>query len=253
MFFEKEMVSFHILDVIYLNQTEADNANTGRCYSALSFRYRAKTSFETKESVYTLHPNTVSYIPAGLEYRRRTQEDELIVVHFDVIDYQTEKIELFESEDDGTLGALFRKILDCWEKKETGYRYQCAAILYEILGSCYEQNFKKENAPSKIQPSVEYILKNYKNEQITMAEIAEKSFMSEVHFRRVFKKSFGITPKKYIIQLKIQNAVGLISTGYYSLAEVAEMSGYKEYKYFAVEFKKHMGVSPSEYTYNYGK
>ena len=75
--------------------------------------------------------------------------------------------------------------------------------------------------------------------------------MSEVYFRKLFKKEYGISPQKYIIQLRIQNAVGLISTGYYSLKEIAYMSGYNDCKYFSVEFKKAMGVSPSEYLYNY--
>ena len=77
--------------------------------------------------------------------------------------------------------------------------------------------------------------------------------MSEVYFRRLFKAEFGISPQKYIINLRMQNAVGLISTGYYSLQEVAYMSGYKDYKYFSVEFKRLMGVSPSGYEYNYQK
>ena len=77
--------------------------------------------------------------------------------------------------------------------------------------------------------------------------------MSEVYFRKLFKAEFGISPQKYIIKLRMQNALGLISTGYYSLKEVAEMSGYHDYKYFSVEFKKMIGVSPSEYSYNYQK
>ena len=94
-------------------------------------------------------------------------------------------------------------------------------------------------------------MKNYKKGDLSIKEIADKSFMSEVYFRKLFKEEYGISPQKYIIDLRIQNAIGLISAGYYSLKEVAYMSGYHDYKYFSVEFKKAMGVSPSEYVYNY--
>ena len=57
----------------------------------------------------------------------------------------------------------------------------------------------------------------------------------------------------YIIKKRLQNAIGLISAGYYTLSEVADMSGYSDYKHFSVEFKKAVGVSPSEYSYNYHK
>ena len=92
---------------------------------------------------------------------------------------------------------------------------------------------------------------NYKNSNLSIAEIADRSFMSEVYFRKLFKEEYGVSPQKYIIDLRIQNAVGLIATGYYSLKEIAYMSGYNNYKYFSSEFKKVKGVSPSEYIYNY--
>ena len=104
---------------------------------------------------------------------------------------------------------------------------------------------------SKIQNSIEYILANYKKSDLSIKEIADRSFMSEVYFRKLFKEEYGSSPQKYIIKLRSQNAVGLISTGYYSLSEVAYMSRHSDYKYFSTEFKKAMGVFPSEYLYNF--
>ena len=71
--------------------------------------------------------------------------------------------------------------------------------------------------------------------------------MSEVHFRKIFKEEYGMSPQKYIIHLRIQNASSLIASGYYSLQEAAYLSGYNDYKYFSVEFKKIKGVSPSKF------
>ena len=88
---------------------------------------------------------------------------------------------------------------------------------------------------------------------LTIADVAKRSFMSEVYFRKLFREEYGTSPQKYIVNLRIQNAAGLISTGYYSLKEVALMSGYNDYKYFSVEFKRIMGASPSEYFYNFEK
>ena len=95
------------------------------------------------------------------------------------------------------------------------------------------------------------MLKNYKKSDLSIKEIADRSYMSEVYFRKLFKEEYGVSPQKYVKNLRIQNAVGLISAGYYSLKEIAYMSGYNDYKYFSVEFKKKIGVSPSEYLYNY--
>ena len=94
---------------------------------------------------------------------------------------------------------------------------------------------------------LDYLLSNYKNEDLTIKEIADQSYISEVYFRRLFKEEYGMSPQKYIINLRIQNAITLISSGYFSLKEVSSLSGYSDYKYFSVEFKKLVGRSPSQY------
>lgn len=253
MFFEKEMLSCNILEVIKLNQKNINIFNTGRNFNALSFRTRSDTLLKTDKSEYYLKDNCVSYVPSRLNYRRISNADELTVIHFDTTDYRAEDIEFFMPENPEIFSELFEKIWDLWNKKETGYKYKCNAIFYMILAECYSQNFKSEIENSKLKNSIDYISKNYKNKNLSINDIAKQSYISEVYFRKLFKKEYGISPKKYIINLRIQAAAGLISTGYYSLQEVADMCGYTDYKHFSVEFKKNVGVSPSKYLYNYNR
>ena len=251
MFFEKEHISFNLLDVLFLDQSNVDTFNSGRNFNALSFRFRSDTVILTDKNEYHLKDSFVTHFPARLDYRRISKSDELIVIHFEATNYSAKSIEYFEPKDPDILARLFRDILECWNKKEIGYRLKCSALLYEILAECYAQNYKKEAQLSKIQASVDYINQNYKKSDLTIKEIADRSFMSEVYFRKLFKEEFGISPSQYIVSLRIQHAAGLISSGYYSLKEVAYLSGYNDYKYFSVEFKKAIGVSPSKYLYNY--
>lgn len=253
MFFEKEILSFHILDVLDLRQTHVSMLNRGRNFNALSFRLRSDAILKTKTKEYPMKDHVVSYVPARLDYSREGTVDELIVIHFDTTNYHTKQIECFEPKDPEAMERLFREILDCWSKKNLGYQYRCSALLYEILEECYTQNYVSPSKNSKIQPSVEYLMKHYQNSDLSIKEIADQSFMSEVYFRRLFKEEYGTSPQKYIMNLRLQHAVGLISAGYYSLKEVALLSGYGDYKYFSVEFKRSMGVSPSSYLYNFQK
>lgn len=251
MFFDKELVSCDILDVIEVRQRNADHSNHGRNFSALSFRMHSNACLKTSDAEYRLCDNSVSYIPARLDYRRISDFDDMIVVHFNTYDYHTDDIEFFVSRNPDKLKELFRELLECWSKKELGYRYKCTALIYSVFAECYIQNFKPDFRDSKIRNSVKYISENYKDKNFTLGEAAVRSHISEVYFRKLFKAEYGISPKKYIINLRIQNAAGLISSGYYSLKEVADMSGYNDYKHFSTEFKKIMGVSPSDYLYNF--
>ena len=251
MFFEKEILSFNILEVLYLNQRDVNMQNGARNFNALSYRFRSDTVLKTKNGEHHLTDHSIAFFPSRLDYTRVSRVDEMIVVHFDTSNYDARDIECFKAKNPEAFERLFSKILEVWTKKEVGYKYKCSAILYEIFAECYAQNYTVKTAGSKIQRSVDYILKNYRNRDLTMSAIAAESFMSEVYFRRLFKQEYGISPQKYIINLRIQNAIGLISCGYYSLKEVALLSGYGDYKYFTTEFKRAKGVSPSEYLYNY--
>lgn len=251
MFFEKEILSFHILDVVALQQKNVSMMNTERNFAALSFRFRADTDLFAKGEEYHAQSNSVCFVPSRLDYKRVSREDDLIVVHFDAIDYTTDRIEHFVPKEPEVLAALFRQLLEVWEQRENGYKYRCSAILYEILALCHVQSKTENSKVSRIHASVSYMEQHFQEPTLTVGEIAKKSFMSEVYFRKLFREEFGVSPQKYIIDLRIQNAIGLISAGYYSLKEVAYLSGYQDYKYFSVEFKKKMGISPSEYRYNY--
>ena len=249
MIFEKDILSLSILDVIYLRQENVNTANSKRNFDALSFRIRSDACIKTEKSFHQTENGSVCFFPAGLNYRRIASVDELIVVHFRTAESSEQSIISFTPENTETFTRLFKRILDIWQRKEIGYKYECTAILYEIFAECHKQYPTPKT--SKIQPSIDYINEKYTSPDLTVKEIADRSFISEVYFRKLFKEEYAISPQKYIINLRIQNAIGLISTGYYSLKEVAYMSGYNDYKYFSVEFKKIVGVSPSEYLYNY--
>lgn len=250
MFYEKESLTFNLLDVFELKQENINIFNHSRNYCALSFRFHADTYLETPTYKYHMKDNYVSYFPARVDYRRISALDDMIVINFEIHNYTSHAIEYFETKTPA-IGDLFLKILDCWNAKEIGYKYKCSAILNEIFAECYSQNFKPSLRNSKIQNSVDYIHKNFKNGDLSIQEIAKCSFMSEVYFRKLFKQEYGMSPQRYIIQLRIRHAAYLISTGYYSLTDIARLCGYNDYKYFSVEFKKFMGTSPSEYLYNH--
>ncbi len=254
MFFENNHLNFNIHEVRFLNQRDVNMFNSGRNFSALSYRLRADTVLKTPSADHKLTDNSVAFIPAGVDYTRISRVDEMIVVRLDSISYSGKDIESFVPNDPNVISTLFHKLLDCWNSKKPGYKYRCSSILYEILAECYAANYVSEPPSSPISKSVDFILSNYTRHDLSISEISAKSFISDVYFRKIFKNEYGISPQKYIINLRIKYATELIATGYYSLSEIATMSGYTDYKYFSAEFKRLIGISPSEYskahTYN---
>ena len=92
-----------------------------------------------------------------------------------------------------------------------------------------------------------YINKNYTSENISITKISELCSITPEYFRKIFREFFGESPITYINKMKISRAKELISSGMYSISEVCELSGYTDPSHFSREFKKAVGVSPSEY------
>lgn len=249
--FEKDSLSFKLLEVIEIKRTDVNVYNSGRNFDAISFRFKADTEFATETEVLSLKDNSIVFVPANVDYARRSKVDEFIVIHFNSIDYFSSSIELFYPPNPEEIAPLFREILDCWRKKERGYRHRCSAILYMIFARIREQTPLQSRYDPRIENSVRYIKDNFTNPALSVADAAKASNISEVYLRRLFQKQFGISPKKYIINTRIKHAVNLIESGYYSLSEIAEMCGFEDYKYFSSQFHRIKGVPPSKYSYNF--
>lgn len=251
MIFEQDAIAFQILDVLFLEQEDVKIYNSNRNFDALSYRYVADTIIETDDKHIELTDNCICYFSSDVNYMRISKKDKMIVVHFKAFNYHSNDIECFLPTDAEKYSELFKKILCCWEKKETSYKHEASSLLNLIFSELYKDNKPSDNNNSKIYPSIIYIKQNYLKKDFSLQAAAKESFISDTYFRKLFKKEFNMSPKQYVINRRIKYAASLIITGYYTLEEVAEMCGYNDYKHFSVEFKKIIGVSPSKYIYNY--
>ena len=251
MLFESENLSFELLDVLCIKQGQVSMFNTGRNFDALSFRIHSDARLKTETQEIALSDGAVCFVPARMDYARTAIEDEMIVIHLNILSPYLREIATFLPKDKEKFEKLFRNILSVWEEKRAGYRYEASSLLAGILKECYLQN-ATEPAPSpKIERAVAFMKAHLDDPDLTIRACAAAAYISEVYFRRLFRAAYGCAPQAYLIRLRIARAVGLMSGGYYSIKEVATLSGYRDYKYFSTEFKRIKGVSPSEYLYNY--
>ena len=253
MFFEQESLGFQILDVLFLEAGYSKSNNLKRNFDALSFRYEADTIIKFNDKQLKFTNGTIGFFPSHVDYQRISNRDKMIVVHFKTYNYTSGDIQAFFPSDTGKYAELFEKILNYWERKDASYKHEAASVLNLIFSELYKDNKKVQRRNSKIDLSIDYIEKNYLHRDFSLTEAAEKSYISDTYFRKLFKEEFGISPKQYIINKRILYASSLIIAGYHSLSEISMLCGYNDYKHFSVEFKKITGISPSEYVYKQTK
>ena len=95
-----------------------------------------------------------------------------------------------------------------------------------------------------------YIEKNY-NTDISLSDIAGFVYISTSHFARAFKKGYGISPIQYLLSVRIKKAKTLLEETNLKVGDIASSVGFSAQQRFNDIFKKHLGLSPSEYRQKY--
>ena len=70
------------------------------------------------------------------------------------------------------------------------------------------------------------------------------------YLSNLFKRETGITLTNFINQQKIRLAAQYLKESQLSIAQVSERVGIQDVNYFTRVFKKHMGVTPSDFRKN---
>jgi AraC family transcriptional regulator len=77
----------------------------------------------------------------------------------------------------------------------------------------------------------------------TLAGIAGRS---PFHFSRVFTRSVGMTPHRYVVHLRLQCAIELVREGQSSFAEIAARTGFADQSHLSRWVRRVRGVTLSE-------
>lgn len=102
---------------------------------------------------------------------------------------------------------------------------------------------RKQHIVSEIQ---QYVLDNLEA-NLTIKDISSQVFLAPTYLCAIFKEGTGDTINAFITKHKMDYAAQLLSSGDYRVYEVAKKLAYTDVKYFSNLFKRHFGVSPSEY------
>ena len=91
-----------------------------------------------------------------------------------------------------------------------------------------------------------YINEHFR-EEANMEKYAEIAHLSLGRFSHLFTKKTGMSPLKYVLSLRIEEAKELLMYSSMSISEVAVSIGIAEPSYFSRIFRKYVGLSPTEY------
>lgn len=199
------------------------------------------------------HENEVFYLPKGSSYHVVSKaKGNCYAINFDVVGEIHCKPFALKFRNSEAVMKCFKAAAKDFLHQSVFHNTSVLKNLYEIIhlmGKEFHFTYMPSEKEKIIAVAVEKIHQDFCRNDLTISELAAISDVSETYFRRLFTAKYGISPKEYIIKLRINHAKKLLMSGDFTVNETAELCGYCEPCHFSREFSKHTGISPKNYRY----
>lgn len=137
--------------------------------------------------------------------------------------------------------------------------YILKPVNYEEFGNCidnlkismFRQRVSSPAEPEKQEErtitSITRYLQEHLSEEVSLSVLSDEFHLNSQYISQLFKNEIGVNFLTYFTNIRMERAKKLLLSTSLSVAEVAEQSGYGDYRVFTKVFKKSEGITPSQY------
>jgi len=123
---------------------------------------------------------------------------------------------------------------------------------YEMMPFQKQETIKDANSlklsdDKFIKRIKDYVLQNISDSEISTMDLYSHLGMSNSTFYRRLKQLTKLSPVEFIKRIRLNEAASMLKKGNANIAEVAYSTGFSDQSYFTACFKKHFGLTPSNY------
>lgn len=220
----------------------------------LIFHFSGHATVFFNDLVLETSPNTIRFLPQG-EIKRydvlRHERGECIDVCFRADRAVSPKAFVMSVSQNEKVGMLFKRLFSTWVSKNDGYYFESLSLLYRIFAEIQKSDAVPNRHLQKIAPAMEIIHNHFLTTDLSLGMLADACRMGESYFQKLFKEIHGISPKQYIIQMKINHACDLLRLERYTVTQIAELCNFTDIYFFSRQFKEYMKVTPTQFVKKY--
>ena len=208
----------------------------------ISFCTEGKITYEIDGKQAVSDENHAVILPKGRSYSLYGNKSGIFpVINFDCKDFLCDQVISLPIQSADTYIKEFEKMkaLSLFEEN----RAKMMSVFYNMLHRLSTES----SVHNAILPAIRYIENHYQNPKLSNARLAEKCNISEIYFRKLFTETYKITPKQFIVDIRINKAKQLLSEGFLKVGAVAEQCGFSNQYHFCRLFRERTGLTPTDY------
>ena len=128
---------------------------------------------------------------------------------------------------------------------------------YDILGYFFlamshivkanSEKMQNDLSAGKYINFARFYIEDHMAYNISVEDVANYVKIDRTHLYRLFMKHLGISPSKYLENVRMRRAIDLMEYDNLSFDEIALSSGFHDFSHFSKIFKKNFGISPGKY------
>lgn len=197
------------------------------------------------------------YVPHEIRYPA-TEHIEVYWTHFSGVLAPTYYEKIFDESPLVTIPmsvtiqptVTLEKMITELQLQDDGYEEACSS-LFTLFFTQLRRSLTNKKRDPLIQDLLLYMHRHLGTIK-TVDDMACHVNLSTSRLIHRFTQAMETAPMTYLIKLRMERAVHLLSTSDLSIKEIADKVGYNNPLYFSNGFKKYYGESPSSYRKNIG-
>lgn len=145
----------------------------------------------------------------------------------------TEKIEM----EHYSKNAFFEEYIDS----------ELSELFIGIVRACSTESGHLSNEITELFHKIRFKMLTHIDCDRSVDDLAKEALVSPSYFHAVYKELYGVSPARDLTDNRIKEAKYHLLNSSFSVGEIAELCGFKSPYHFSKQFKKYVGMSPTEF------
>ena len=209
----------------------------------LSFCLGGQITYTMNGKKYISDPDHAILTPQGCGYYRVTDsEGSFPLINFFCSGLDLKEIAVIPLDDPQDYIQRFKTLQQLFLRNESRMKIFSAFYeLLDLLGAPSERNSER------LIFAVKYIEEHMQDPTLSNVELAKYLGISEIYLRKQFQTHYRVTPKQYILDVRMRKAKQLLTDTPFTVTAIAEECGFSSVYHFCRAFRQRTGKTPTQY------